>query len=46
MSVPPSLPATLTRLVEDNLREIPDFPEPGFPVNIQPFPRFFTASTW
>ena len=29
MSVPPSLPATLTRLVEDNLREIPDFPEPG-----------------
>lgn len=29
MSVPPSLPATLTRLVADNLREIPDFPEPG-----------------
>lgn len=29
MSVPPSLPAALTRLVADNLREIPDFPEPG-----------------
>ncbi|WP_159625211.1 adenine phosphoribosyltransferase [Actinomyces sp. zg296] len=29
MSVPPPLPAALTRLVVDNLREIPDFPEPG-----------------
>ncbi|ARD41633.1 adenine phosphoribosyltransferase [Actinomyces gaoshouyii] len=29
MSVPPPLPAALTRLVADNLREIPDFPEPG-----------------
>ena len=29
MSVPPSLPAALTRLVADTLREIPDCPEPG-----------------
>ena len=25
----PSLPPELTRLVADNLREVPDFPQPG-----------------
>lgn len=29
MTAAPALPSELTRLVEDNLREIPDFPEPG-----------------
>ena len=29
MSQPPSLPAELTGVVLDHLREIPDFPEPG-----------------
>ena len=29
MTIPSALPSELTRLVLDNLREVPDFPQPG-----------------